>query len=122
MNTQIFQDPLLLEYHRLITSGEAPGNHAIVLGLTLAALSVSREKAIAGELFAFVSNTIAAAVRMVMIDHQVAQSLLHQMKPVIAEVARDACTRGLRDIGGCAPLIDSMAMRHELAEMRLFMS
>lgn len=122
INNQVFQDPILREYQQLVERGEALANHAIVLGLTLAALSVSREHAVAGELYTFTAHAIAAAVRMVVIDHRVAQSILHQLKPVIAEVARETCARGLADIGGCAPLIDSMTMRHEQAEIRLFMS
>lgn len=122
ISNQIFQAPLLQHYNERIKRGEVPGNHAVVLGLIMAALTISRERAIAGELYTFTSNAIASAVRMVLIDHRIAQSILHRLKPVIGEVADDCQNRGVQDIGGCAPLIDIMAMRHERVEMRLFMS
>jgi urease accessory protein len=77
---------------------------------------------VAGELYAFTASCVGAAVRLAAIDHRVAQLVLHRLKPVIAEAARAARDKGVRDIAGCVPLVDVMAMRHERAEVRLFMS
>jgi urease accessory protein len=77
---------------------------------------------VAGELYAFAASCVGAAVRLTAIDHRVAQVVLHRLSPVIAEAARAACDKDVRDIAGCVPRIDIMAMRHERAGVRLFMS
>jgi urease accessory protein len=105
-----------------VRDNRAPGNHVVVLGLAMGTLGISREQAVAGELYALASSAVAAAVRMTMIDHRVAQAVLHALKPIIADVAGSNCAKGVRDIASCSPRIDIMAMRHERAEVRLFMS
>lgn len=122
VSKQVFGGVFLQTYLDRVSRKSAPGNYAIVLGLTMSALGVPRVQAIAGELYAFASSFVAAAVRLTVIDYRIAQSILHQSKPVIAEVADQSCQKGVRDIASCAPLIDIMAMRHEQAEIRLFMS
>jgi urease accessory protein len=65
---------------------------------------------------------VGAGVRLALIDHRQAQHLLHEIKPVIAEVARAMADKDVCEIGGCLPLADIMAAHHERAEIRLFMS
>jgi urease accessory protein len=119
---QVFGGDALGRYAARVQRGGALGNHAIALGLAMATLDIPRERAVAGELYAFAGSCVGACVRLAAIDHRVAQVVLHWLKPVIAEAARAACGKGVRDIAGCVPLIDVMAMRHERAEVRLFMS
>jgi urease accessory protein len=108
------------EYARLVKTGRAPGNHAVVVGLLGARLGVLCLDAVAGELFAFSSSWVAAAVRLGLVDHRGAQALLHQARPVIAAAALDAVDRDVSQISSCTPFMDLMAMRHEEAELRLF--
>jgi urease accessory protein len=88
----------------------------------MATLRIPPERAVASELYAFAASCVGASLRLGVIDHRVAQVVLHRLKPVIAEAARAACEKGVQDIAGCVPLVDVMAMRHERAEVRLFMS
>jgi urease accessory protein len=88
----------------------------------MATLRIPRERAVASELYAFAASYVGASLRLGVVDHRAAQVVLHRLKPVIAEAARDACEKGVQDIAGCVPLIDVMAMRHERAGVRLFMS
>ena len=119
---RVFGGELLPAYAAKVRGGGAPGNHAVVLGLAMARLGVARERALAGEFYAFASSAVGSAVRLAAIDHLVAQEVLHGLKPVIAEVALAHAESEVRDIAGCTPLIDVMCMRHERAELRLFMS
>jgi urease accessory protein len=119
---QVFGGDALGPYAARVHRGVAPGNHAVALGLAMATLGIPRERAVAGELYAFAASCVGASVRLAAIDHRVAQLVLHRLKPVIAEAARAARDKGVRDIAGCVPLVDVMAMRHERAEVRLFMS
>jgi urease accessory protein len=119
---RIFGGGRLGGYAERVRCGDAPGNHAVALGLTMAALHIDRGRALAGELYAFASGAVGAAVRLAVIDHRFAQAVLHALKPTILEVTQARRESTVHDIGGSAPMIDIMAMRHERAELRLFMS
>ena len=112
----------MAEYAERVAAGRCPGNHAVVLGLLSASLGVPRLDAVAGELYAVCAGWVAAAVRLALIDHRVAQGVLHRVRPVISEAAVAAADRRVTHISGCTPLLDLMSMRHEQAELRLFAS
>jgi urease accessory protein len=112
----------LHEYAGRVRAGRSPGNHAVVVGLLSAQLGVPRAEAVAGELYAFASSWVAAAVRLGLVDHRRAQALLHRTRSVIADAALDVVDRDVSQISSCTPLLDVMAMRHEDAELRLFAS
>lgn len=118
----VFGGDLLSAYAGRVRAGAAPGNHAVALGLAMAELRIPLVQAIAGELYAFASSAVAAAVRLAAIDHRTAQVVLHRLAPAIVETAGRSQNGTVADIGGCTPLIDIMAMRHEAAELRLFVS
>lgn len=112
----------LSNYARLVETAQAPGNHAVVLGLVGGVLGVPRLEAVAGELYAFSAGWAAAAVRLGLTDHRTAQSLLHRARPVLSAAAERAVAGDVTDISSCTPLVDVMSMRHERAEVRLFAS
>lgn len=118
----LFGGEMLGAYAERVRSEALPANHAVVLGLALATLGVGRERALAGELYAFASGAVGSVVRLAVIDHLFAQAVLHGLKPVIAEMVQACRESRVSDIASSAPLIDIMAMRHERAELRLFMS
>jgi urease accessory protein len=112
----------LRAYAERVKQGRTPGNHAVVVGLLSAGLGVPRLDAVVGELYAFASTWVAAAVRLGLVDHRSAQALLHRTRPVIAAAALEVIDRDVSQISSCTPLLDVMAMRHEEAELRLFAS
>ena len=112
----------LRDYAELVKQGRSPGNHAVVIGLLTARLGVPRLEAVVGELYAFSSGWVAAAVRLGVADHRTAQGLLHRVRPVIANAAANAVEQDINQISSCTPLLDVMSMRHEQAELRLFAS
>ena len=113
------RDPLGAYYMR-VDEGASPGNHAVVLGLVSACLGVPRLEAVAGDLYAFASGWASAAVRLGLLDHRVAQRLLHGARDMVAEAALRAVDRDVQDISSSSPLPDVMSMRHEEAGLRLF--
>jgi urease accessory protein len=112
----------LRDYADRVRRGESPGNHAVVIGLLSAGLAVPRLEAVVGELYAYSSGWVAAAVRLSLVDHRSAQALLHLLRPMIADAALNVVERDVRQISSCTPLLDVMSMRHEQAELRLFAS
>jgi urease accessory protein len=118
--TAALGEPALHDYAERIKRGHSAGNHAVVIGVLSALMGVPCLEAVVGDLYAFSSSWIAAAVRLGLTDHRGAQAVLHQALPVIASAALDVIDRDVRQISSCAPLLDVMAMRHEAAELRLF--
>jgi urease accessory protein len=109
-------------YVDLVEVGHTPGNHAVVLGLISGLLGIPPFEAVAGELSAFATGWVAAAVRLGLTDHLTAQLVLRRVHPVLVEAAERALVGDIDDIAGCTPLPDVMSMRHEGAELRLFSS
>ena len=109
-------------YLDLLEIGHAPGNHAVVLGLLSALLGIPPLGAVTGELSAFSTGWVAAAVRLGLTDHLSAQSVLRRVHPVLLKAAERAVAGDVDDISSCTPLPDLMSMRHEHAELRMFSS
>jgi len=118
----VFGGELLALYAERARTRSVPGNHAIALGLITSQLGIRRAHAVAGELYSFASTAVAAAVRLAVVDHVRAQRVLDGLRPVIVEVARSRASGEVHDIVSSLPLIDMMCMRHEEAELRMFMS
>ncbi|GAB1815262.1 urease accessory protein UreF [Mycobacterium sp. MUNTM1] len=104
----------------LAAEHKAPVTQPVVAGVVYADAGAPVASAVASELFAFATSFAGAAVRLRLSDHIRAQRLLRDVVPVIAEVARQALSRPLAELGACAPLADVMSGRHERADARLF--
>jgi len=106
----------------LVERRRTPATQAVVIGVVYAGAGVPRDQAVAADLFAFCSSFAGAALRLRLADHRGAQRLLRETGPAIERATAAALSRPLEDVGGCAPLADVMAARHERAEAKLFAS
>jgi urease accessory protein len=120
--TAAIRSPALASFAERINAGGSPGNHAVAVGLLSAVLGVPCLEAVVGELYAFASGWVSAAVRLGLANHHAAQGLLHRGRPAIAEAALKVIDQEIGEISSCTPLLDVMAMCHEQAEVRLFAS
>jgi urease accessory protein len=94
----------------------------VVAAAVHAGNGLTTRQAVTCELFAFAASFVGAALRLRLTDHRRAQVVLHTAAPVIEETVEAALRRDLADLGGCVPVADVMAGRHERAEARLFAS
>lgn len=119
---EVFGDPRIAGYLRLVRERQAPGCQAVAAGIVQAAAGVPVEQAVAADLFAFAASFAGAALRLRLTDHRKAQVLLRGVAPVIEETVRAALARESADLGSSAVAADLMSGRHERAEARLFAS
>lgn len=85
--------------------------HGIPLAATLAAYL----QAVAG-------NLVSAAVRLVPVGQTDGQRAMAALAGTIGEVAHEAATTPLDELGSCALMVDWCSMRHETQYTRLFRS
>jgi urease accessory protein len=112
----------LTGYGALVRSGEAPGHQAVALALAGVAAGFDEETAVLVELHTCAVSLLGAALRLGATDHITAQRLLRGAAPVLAEVATAGKDLHWRELGGYAPQIDILQMRHAYSESRLFVS
>ncbi|EDQ32044.1 Urease accessory protein UreF [Hoeflea phototrophica DFL-43] len=94
----------------------------VAVGVAAGLEKIDRQLSIAAYLHAFVSNQLQCAIRLSVTGQNGAADLLARLEPVIADCAGRAAVATLDDIGSSAFIADTMAMRHETLEPRLFLS
>ena len=117
-----FEDDVARTYLERVRAENLPGNQAVAMGVLKHALDIPVREAVTGELYAFATTCAGAALRMSLIDHRQAQRVIRDLAPAIISATEDALVRTLPEIGGSTPFAELMAMRHETAEIRLFVT
>jgi urease accessory protein len=100
----------------------APAAYPVALGRAARAHGASLDMLLPMFLHAFAANLASAAVRLVPLGQTEAQAALAALMHTAHDVAHDAATADLWDVGGAAMRADIHAMRHETLEPRLFRS
>lgn len=94
----------------------------VAVGVAAGLEQIDRQLSIAAYLHAFVSNQLQCAIRLSVTGQNGAADLLARLEPVIAGCATRAAAATRDDLGGSAFIADTMSMRHETLEPRLFLS
>jgi len=115
-------DPFLLRYHEAIVKEKSPGNFATALGVVARTLELEKEQAMLIELYSFVTSFLGAAMRLIRLPHDEAQTILHRLKPLMVQVVEQNRGKALGEMRAFAPFIDLMGMRHQRSGIRLFIS
>lgn len=113
---------ILRAYRDAVEEGEAPGNAAIAYAATAATLAVPSREAALAALYAFAVGMLGATMRLIRVDHVQAQGILFRLRPHLIRVVDAHADTPVEEMRSWAPLIDIMAMRHEQAHVRLFIS
>lgn len=94
-----------------VALGVAAAGHGLPLAMTLEAF-----------LAAFTANLVSAAVRLGVVGQTDGQAVTAALVPLCRQVAGEAETAGLDDLGGAAFRSDLASLRHETQYTRLFRS
>lgn len=115
-----FGGPTILELQEMVVGKRLRGMQPVVSGVVHRALGVDLREAATGAAFGFASSFVGAALRLRVVDHRVAQTVLNGAFPTIERVVDEALARPIEDIGGCVPMAEMMSSNHERAQARLF--
>lgn len=94
----------------------------VAVGVAAGLEQIDRQLSIAAYLHAFVSNQLQCAIRLSVTGQNGAADLLARLETVIVDRATRAAAATLDDLGSSAFIADTMSMRHETLEPRLFLS
>lgn len=100
----------------------APLPYPVAVGVAARAHDVTVDEMLEVYLWAFAANLVSAGVRLIPLGQTDGQRVQAALMPAVLDVARDAETAELDDIGGCAFRAEIAAMRHETQHVRLFRS
>ncbi|MFB6107907.1 MAG: urease accessory protein UreF [Haloplanus sp.] len=114
--------PRVAAYADRVDSGAVPGNYPAVFGLVAAVEGVGARDAKAAFAHAFVTGQLAAAQRLLRLGHTETQSMLVDLRPVVADAIETSEARTIAELTSFTPLLDVASARHERADRRLFVS
>jgi len=114
--------PQLEELDRLCRRLDVEPRHACVAGVAAAAHGVPLRAATLAFLHALAANLISAGIRLIPLGQTDGQRLTATLAPAISEVADQALSGSLADLGAATPVVDWCSMRHETQYTRLFRS
>ncbi|WP_349358664.1 urease accessory protein UreF [Stappia sp.] len=97
-------------------------SYPLAVAVSAAAHGLSADAVRFAYLHAFAANLVSAAVRAVPLGQTDGQRVLNRLGPVLRQVAEEAGTASLDEIGGCAFAADIASMNHETQYTRLFRS
>ncbi|MDO4909669.1 MAG: urease accessory UreF family protein [Corynebacterium sp.] len=103
---------------------EAPKecHQAIAAALIHKANGLSLEEACEVEVFAYISQTASAAVRLGLVDFIEAQRIIKELMAEAPECIQIAMSTGIEGLGSQVPFLEIASARHEHADARLFMN
>src|SRR5258706_6437216 len=96
--------------------------YPVAVGAVTATARIRLETALTAWLHAFAANLVSVAVRAVPLGQADGVAVLADLEPVILAAAARAAASSLDDLGSSALLSDIAAMRHEILDVRLFVS
>ena len=120
--TGLVRHPDLDSYAGRVRADETPGHDAVVTGLHLAAMNVSKEEALAAYAYTTAAALVSAAMRLLPLGQKRGQALLYRCGELAPEWIAAAQQRELDSLGSFTPLLDIGAMNHEVAHTRIFIS
>jgi len=118
----LYASPLVRQLSRGLEGRELRGHHPVMFGAVCGSVGMEVETTLLTYTYAAVSALVSAGVRLIPLGHSDGQRALHDLKRLMAAVAREAAALGETDIASFAPAIEIRAMQHESLPTRLFKS
>lgn len=122
LQSDLRDDDLIGEYATLVAAGDAPGNHAVVLGTVMEREGVPVREACLLACHSFVTGLLGATQRLLRLGYTEVQRVLADLGPAMSTAVEDSADGTLDDLSPFAPLVEIRSAEHERADRRLFRS
>ncbi len=100
----------------------ADAAYPVAVGQTVAVMGLPLQDSLRMFLQAFAANIAGACVRLIPLGQTDGQRITAALAPLCTELANRAAVATLDDLGGFAPVVDIMGMRHATLYSRIFRS
>jgi urease accessory protein len=113
---------LLEEFGKAVADEITPGHHPVVFGMIGGILCWDALEMAGAYLYSTSVALVGAALRLLPLGQLAGQSILWNMRPLIATLAEEAQHKNEQDMWSFAPALEIASMRHALLDARLFRS
>lgn len=110
------------EYFQHARRNGWPFASAVAAGVEMQALGAPLEAALASYFYTAVAGLVSAAMKLLRLGQNAAQSLLTEALAQTGTVSAHAAEVGVEDLGWFSPWLDIASARHETADARMFIS
>ena len=122
LQVDLRDDGVLDEYAAAVEAGDAPANHAVVLGVVAGREGIDADEACLVACHGFVTGLLGAAQRLLRLGHTDVQRTVDELRPAMTAAVEDSAERSLDEMEPFEPLVDVASANHERADRRLFVS
>ncbi len=119
---EFVKDEILEEYLESHQKGIVSGAYPVSFGLCANALGIDPQKAGLMFLYGFTVSVVGAASRMGITQHHQAQKIIHDLKPLIAQIVSECIDKPAKDAWQFAPHLEILQMHHEKADSKMFIT
>jgi urease accessory protein len=119
---EFVKDEILDEYLKFYQKRVINGAYSVSFGLCANALGIGPKKAGLMFLYGFVVSIVGAASRMGIIQHQQAQKIIHELKPLIIQIVSESLDKSTKEIWQFSPRLEIFQMCHERMDAKMFIT
>ena len=105
-----------------VKSKDARGTFPVCLSISANMLGIPKQSAIRIFLYSYLASTVGAAVRMGIIQHVSAQSIIASLRNECESISNNVMRKTIFDVWQSIPLVEILQMRHEKDDLRMFIT
>jgi urease accessory protein len=119
---QVWPDPVLDRFSKILWEHNVPPALAVVLGIRSASLGIPARVCLPAFLQSYVANFVIAGVRLIPLGQTDGQLAIARLEESVTTASIQAEDTTIDDLGSAAFMVDLASMSHETQYTRLFRS
>jgi urease accessory protein len=105
-----------------IKNKEARGTLPVCLAVSTNVIGIPKRSTLRLFLYSYLVSTIGSAVRMGVVKHTMAQSIIASLRGECDSISQRVAVRKIQEVWQASPMVDILQMNHEKEEVRMFIT
>jgi len=105
-----------------IKNKEARGTLPVCLAVSTNVIGIPKRSTLRLFLYCYLVSTIGSAVRMGVVKHTMAQSIIASLRGECDSISQRVAVRKIQEVWQASPMVDILQMNHEKEEVRMFIT
>ena len=105
-----------------IKNKEARGTLPVCLAVSANVIGIPKRSTLRLFLYCYLASTIGSAVRMGVVKHTMAQSIIASLRGDCDSISQRVAVRKIHEVWQASPMVDILQMNHEKEEVRMFIT